>query len=195
MEYKIIQNVLLNRGNSFKSTEFSEKVDQQLSYLIDCNKTPLRVLQPNQIATNFFLQDMLDKLAIKGYISKKFKNEQAQTNWIHKAFNVEFHYTNQHEKDILKIDWNNLNSLADWLLFLKKSCIVYNHKNNKQLLDWVLEHVVYKGKNFSKGSTNYESLIRSIKIRKKQEGLYFSVDEKKLFQIKYIPHAVNSLNN
>ncbi len=193
--YELLQSILINGGFTFRSNEYVIKVEKQLLELIQSNLTPERVLQPNEIATTFFFQNMLNKLADKGYISKEFKNGQTLTYWLNRAFHLDFYTESQPEYSQLKISWNNLNHLADWLLFLKKFCIEYEHKNNKQLYDWVIEHVSYNGKNFSRGSTNFESLIRAIKIRKKQEGLYFSIDQKRLFQIKYTPLAVNSLNS
>ncbi len=186
--YDTLENTLLQLGYTFRSTEFAQQVEQQLSDLIYLNYVSERKLQPNIISTISFLQDMLKKLAERGSVSKKFQNESTQIRWIHSAFKIDFHNINQLEKEKLKIDWNNLNELANWLLFLKKYCIVYNHDNNKQLYDWVIAHVSYNGQSFSKGATIYRSLKDSMKKRQGTEGKYWCLDDNKQLKIKYAPH-------
>jgi len=190
--HKTIESILIQLGESFRSTDYAQKVEQQLLDLIYSNLTPNGILQPKENISNHFLRDMLGKLAKNGFISSEFKNEQTQINWIHGAFNVDFYTDNQLNNFQLKINWDNLNNLADWLLFLKNSCIVYEHENNKQLLDWVIEHTTYKKQEFSRGSKIYESLIRSIKLRKKFIGNYMKIDQNGLFiTTNFIPPSTN----
>lgn len=182
--YEKLERNLIESGFTFFSTEYTQQFQKQLLELRQSNLTPEKVLQPNDLASIIFLQDMVNKLANVDYISKEFKKEETQTYWLHRAFNVHFYFECQLENFQLKINWNNLNNLADWLLFLKKSCIVYDYKDNKQLLDWVIEHVSYKGQEFSKGAKNYKSLVRAIKFRKKYIGYYFMIDKNNMLKIK-----------
>jgi hypothetical protein len=182
--YKTIESALIQLGETYSSTNHTIKVKKQLLSLINANVTPARVLQLKECISVFFVQDMIGKLAQAAYISDEYKNELHQVNWIYRAFNVEFYIDNQQNHFQCKINWNNLNHLSDWLLFLKNSCIVYDYKNNKQLLDWVIEHVTYKKQEFSKGSTTYKSLIRSIKLRKDYIDFHFTMDNNKLFKMR-----------
>ncbi|MFN6014293.1 MAG: hypothetical protein ACK47F_06365 [Flavobacteriales bacterium] len=181
--YDTIEDTLIQLGYTYRTTEFSQQVEQQLSDLIYMNFVPERKLEPNQIATKYFLQDMLNKLANEGFISEEFKNEQTQFRWIHGAFYIDIHNINQLEKESLKIDWNHLTDLADWLLYLKDSCVKYPYEDNKRLLEWVIQYVTVKKQEFSKGTTSYTSLRRTLRERRKNLGVYFTLDKNKLFKI------------
>jgi hypothetical protein len=185
--YSLIKTYLIRCGYSLESNETVQNFIKQILELIHLNQTPVNVLDTTKIATIHFLQEMLSVLANVNYISKEFKNAETQTRWIRRAFHFDYYVELDLNYFQLKIDWNNLYNLADWLLFLKTKCIVYKHKDNKQLLDWVIAHVTYKQKEFSKGSKHYESLIRSIKYRKDFVNVYFTLDENGSFTLKNYP--------
>jgi hypothetical protein len=182
--YKTIESVLIQSGESFRSTEYAQKVEQQLLDLIYTNLTPDRVLQPRENISVDFFKDMFMKLAEEGFISQNFKDEQTQIDWIYSAFNFEFHNKNQFEKKSLKIDWHKLTDLADWLLFLKESCVIYEYKEKTLLFDWVIKHVSINNKKFVKHSKSYDSLERTYRERKKMIGEFFTIDENKRFDIR-----------
>ena len=182
--HKTIESLLIQGGESFRSTDYAQKVEQQLLDLIYTNLTPDRVLQPRENISVQFLKDMFIKLAEEGFISPNFKDEQTQIDWIDRAFNFDFHNKNQLEKESVKIDWYQLTDLADWLLFLKESCVIYEYKEKTLLFDWVIEHVSIKKNKFIKHSKSYVNLERTYRERKKLIGVYFTIDENQRFKIR-----------
>ena len=184
MLFKLIESILIQGGESFNSTDYSQKVEKQLLALIQSNLTPKNVFQPKEGISVFFLQDMVRKLADSNYISPEFKKEQNSILWINRAFNVNF-YSGHHPQSFqLKINWNKLVDLADWLWFLIKSCVEYNFTNNKQLYNWVVENVRLNGNEYSKGTEKYDNLLRTIRSRRDYIGYIFTIDENGLFKIK-----------
>jgi hypothetical protein len=186
-QYKTAESIMIQTGKSIQSLEILSEYMNLLKELIETNSTSEIILHPKQFTSPSFFQHMIGKLVEAKFISEEFKNDNTQINWIKRAFHVEFYVKHRLENFQLKINWNNQSRLADWLLFLKEYCVVYENEDNKKLLDWLVLNVKYKNEDISKDSSVYKSIKRALRKRKNGVTKNMFIDNNGLFNYKKNP--------
>jgi hypothetical protein len=165
--YEEIEFTLIQMGYTFQKTEKLKKLALQLRQLIVQNTVTGKKLQPKEGITIEIMMDMLTILANRAIISIEFIKPEIQLKWINKAIDFMHGYDASPHDALLIIDWKSHVHLADWLLFLKENYIDYSHSDNKQLLEWVRMNHSYNGEPYLADQTQYASLKRNLRNRKK----------------------------
>ena len=175
--YETIENFLIQMGYTFQTTDKLKKLSIQLQELIVQNTGDAKKLQPKEDLKVETVMEMLTKLANRKIISKEFNKPEIQLKWINKAFDFIHSYDAKPQDALIIIDWKNHVHLADWLLFLKENYIDYSFRDNKQLLEWVRINHSYNGEPYSTDTTQYASLKRNLRDRKKFISDYMYVQD------------------
>lgn len=161
-----IEGTLIHFDRTFESIEPFKQIRSQLDNLIIYNLTLEKKFELKSKVTVNNIVRMLNKLAKDKRISEDFKVRKTQFIWIYRAFYFSEHTNFLSDHLNTKLNFSKYNELADWLLQLKTYYIRYNGNDNKELLDWVIDHITIKGKEFERSSINYESLKRNLRNRK-----------------------------